>query len=130
MNRIRIQFRVVFLSQSEKMSVMSDTRYVLAYQRSTFNVQRSTSRPRAGGPQTRATRHTLTMHVTKFILVMLLASPALAAETTSADAALQKARREHASARALACGARGMSWRPRLRRDEDFLDFGVRSEMA
>ena len=37
------------------------------------------------------------MHVTKFILVMLLASPALAAETTSADAALQKARRDLAA---------------------------------
>ena len=59
------------------------------------NVQ--TSRRRAGGPQTRATRHTLTMHVTKCVLVMLLASRALAAETAHAgidraDAAYQTAR--------------------------------------
>jgi hypothetical protein len=37
------------------------------------------------------------MHVAKLVLVLLLASPALAAETTSADAALQKARRDLAA---------------------------------
>ena len=37
------------------------------------------------------------MHVAKLVLGLLLASPALAAETTSADAALQKARRDLAA---------------------------------
>ena len=73
---------------------------------SLINVQ--TSRPRAGGPQTRATRHTLTMHVTKFILVMLLASPALAADTALPIARPDLAKLEHQLARSSARAVRSM----------------------